>query len=76
MLAMKHPRNEGKAKGRITEIFGALCAVPDMVSPEGRRQAVFFDAGHGMCEMHEFRTPNARLTGPRRPEQEYANGTD
>jgi hypothetical protein len=29
-----------------------------MVSEEGRRQAVFFDGGHGMCEMHEFRAPN------------------
>jgi len=59
MLAMKHPWNKGEARGRITEIFGALCAVPDMVSEEGRRQAVFFDGGHGMCEMHEFRAPNA-----------------
>ena len=67
MLAMKHPWNAGAAKGRITEIFGALCAVPDMgVSDGGRRQAVCFDTGHGMCEMHEFVTPNAELTG--RPE--------
>lgn len=57
MLAMKHPWNEGKAQGRITDIFGALCAAPEMMSAEGRRQAVFFDTGHGMCEMHEFRTP-------------------
>jgi len=64
MLAMKHPWNAGAAKGRITEIFGALCAVPDMgVSDGGRRQAVFFDTGHGMCEMHEFVTPNAEVTG-------------
>lgn len=42
MLAMKHPWNEGAAKGRVTEIMGALCAMPDMVSAEGRRQAVFF----------------------------------
>lgn len=58
MLAMKHPWNNGEARGRITEVFGSLCAVPDMVSEEGRRQAVFFDGGHGMCEMHEFRAPN------------------
>mgnify|MGYP001306920983 CR=1 FL=1 len=58
MLAMKHPWNAGKAQGRITEIFGALCAVPDMMSAEGRRQAVFFETGHGMCEMHDFRAPS------------------
>lgn len=61
MLAMKHPWNDGAAKGRVTEVFGALCAVPDM-SEEGRRTAVFFDSGHGKCEMHEFKTPNAELT--------------
>ena len=59
MLAMKHPWNNGEARGRITEVFGSLCAVPDMVSEKGRRQAVFFDGGHGMCEMHEFRAHNA-----------------
>lgn len=59
MIAMKHPWNDGEAKGRITEIFGALCAVPDMVSDEGRRQAVFFQRVHGICEMHRFKTPNS-----------------
>lgn len=64
MLAMKHPWNHGKAKGSITEIFGALCAVPDMgVSAGGRRQAVFFDAMHGMCEMHESLPDNAEVKG-------------
>ena len=50
--------DSGDARGRITDVFGALCAVPDMVSEEGRRKAVFFDGGHGVCEMHEFRAPN------------------
>jgi len=54
MLVMKHPWNKSEARGRITEVFGSLCAAPDMVSEEGRRQAVFFDGGHGKCEMHEF----------------------
>jgi hypothetical protein len=63
-LAMKHPWNHGKAKGSITEIFGALCAVPDMgVSAGGRRHAVFFDTGHGMCEMHESLPSNAESNG-------------
>lgn len=55
MLAMKHPANEGAGKGAISEIYGALCALPDMVSEEGRRQAVFFESGHGRCESHDFR---------------------
>lgn len=57
MLAMKHPWNTGDAKGSISEVFGALCAVPDMVDADGRRQAVFFETNHGMCEMHEHRAP-------------------
>ena len=61
MLAMKHPWNKGEARGQITDVFGALCAIPDMVSDEGRLQAVFFDSGHGKCEMHEFRAHNAQV---------------
>jgi hypothetical protein len=61
---MKHPWNKGEARGQITDVFGALCAMPDMVSDEGRRQAVFFDSCHGKCEMHEFRAPNRIAKGP------------
>ena len=67
MMAMKHPWNNGEARGRITEVFGALCAVPDIVSEEGRRQAVFFDSGHGMCEIHEFRAHNVKVSGLPQP---------
>jgi hypothetical protein len=55
VLVMKHPWNKTFAKGAITEILGALCTTPDFISETGRRQGVFFDTGHGMCEMHEFK---------------------
>ena len=54
MLAMKHPWNGGDAKGQISEIFGALCAVPGMgPSKQGRRRAIFMQNPHGMCECHD-----------------------
>lgn len=55
MLVMKHPWNATFAKGRITEILGAMCVVPDMQTELGTRYGIFFDTGHGICEMHEFK---------------------
>ena len=44
---VKHPWNKNPmAKGRITELMGYGCAVPEMPA------IVFFDAEHSMCEMY------------------------
>ena len=58
MQVMKHPWNSGESSGRITEQFGWLCAVPDMLTQNGVRQAIFFQREHGMCEEHEWRSGN------------------
>jgi hypothetical protein len=52
--ALAHPVNRGFAKGRISEIIGWLCVMPDFDQPdaEGIRSAVFFESPHGLCEMY------------------------
>lgn len=47
---VRHPWNKNIwSKGRITEAMGYGCVSPEM---EG---IVFFDAKHGMCEMHNWK---------------------
>lgn len=53
IIILKHPWNHGDGKGRITERMGFGCQIPEM--QEGQTSAVFFDAEHGMCEMHDLR---------------------
>jgi len=62
MVAVCHPWNKTFAKGRISEIFGWLCAAPDFSMPDkqGLKAAVFFDGPHGMCEMHGFKLSLAK----------------
>ena len=59
LAARAHPWNTGFAKGRITEIIGWLCVVPDVDDPDeqGTRSAIFFESPHGLCEMHTYRKP-------------------
>jgi hypothetical protein len=64
LLVVKHPWNSGAAKGPISEPFGAACAADDWISEGGRRVAIFFEDGHGKCEMHEF-NPNIATDCPR-----------
>jgi hypothetical protein len=45
-----HPWNKSLAtKSSITTVIGYGCTVPDMPA------IVFFEKGHGMCEMHKRR---------------------
>lgn len=46
---MKHPWNADAAKGSISEQMGFGCQPPEFESGN----IIFFDAGHGLCEMHE-----------------------
>ena len=63
-VIVKHPWNDGAGKGRITESMGYGCASPEFtVGFEGRPTVIFFDSGHDLCEMHEFVTANAKVTG-------------
>lgn len=55
MAAFCHPWNEGIGQGRVTEVFGYLCAVPDFYGA-GKRGAIFFENEHGLCEMHKRKT--------------------
>jgi hypothetical protein len=52
-VIVKHPWNDGTGKGRITETMGYGCEPPDLAQEECKR-VVFFDCGHGLCEMHDF----------------------
>lgn len=55
----KHPWNCGDGKGSILDVMGYGCGLPDFEKDKkGRKNIVFFDKEHGMCEMHEFKVPN------------------
>ena len=45
----KHPWNDGAGKGSISEAMGFGCQPPEF----DQRTVIFFDSGHGLCEMHE-----------------------
>lgn len=68
---MKHPCNHGDGKGRITDGMGYGCAAPEFTEgfePEcGKPTVIFFDSGHGLCEMHEFVPANAKASQPAAP---------
>jgi hypothetical protein len=46
----KHPWNKGEGKGRITEKMGNVC----MMEGDDSYPLIYFDADHGMCEMHVY----------------------
>ena len=57
---MCHPWNESFGKGSISEQCGWVCAMQfDDGSNKGMN--VFFDFGHGLCEMYEVRPENSQV---------------
>lgn len=65
---VKHPWNDGVAKGSISNVMGYGCETPEFtieftdnsITPA----VIFFDSPHGMCEMHCYdpETPNVLYT--------------
>lgn len=53
-VIVKHPWNSGAGKGRVTETMGYGCEPPDFQREDGTREVIFFDGGHGLCEMHDM----------------------
>lgn len=45
-----HPANKTFAKGRISDVLGYVCVVPELSKPDDRR-AILFEDQHGLCEM-------------------------
>ena len=50
----KHPWNKGDGKGSISEKMGNVCTAGPVTEDQSMKY-IFFDADHGMCEMHEFK---------------------
>ena len=44
----KHPQNKGFGAGSIKDPMGFVCLNPEVLGDEG---AIYFDKGHGMCEV-------------------------
>ena len=51
-VIMKHPWNKGDGKGRISDVMGYGCEMPEFQTKEGKPQLIFFDNEHGMCECY------------------------